>query len=134
MVITSLIFFEVTRCTWRWPLWRSLPLLLLFLSFDMPFFAANLFKFVDGGYVPVLLAAVLSVVMITWNRGRRIYGERVDDHRPADRRLPGGAPVEAGRAHPGVRASFSRAGSRGSRCRSSTTSVAFACCPSTSCS
>ncbi len=76
MVITSLIYFEVTRCTWRWPLWRSLPLLLLFLSFDIPFFAANLFKFVDGGYVPVLLAVLVSVVMITWNRGRRIYGER----------------------------------------------------------
>ena len=76
MVITSLIFFEVTRCTWRWPLWKSVPLLVLFLSFDVPFFAANLFKFVDGGYVPVLVAAVLTVVMITWNRGRRIYGER----------------------------------------------------------
>ncbi len=76
MVITSLIFFEVTRCTWRWPLWKSVPLVALFLSFDVPFFAANLFKFVDGGYVPVIVAAVLTVVMITWNRGRRIYAER----------------------------------------------------------
>ena len=76
MVITSLIYFEVTRCTWRWSLWRSVPLLVLFLSFDVPFFIANLFKFVDGGYVPVLVAAALTVVMVTWNRGRRIYGER----------------------------------------------------------
>ncbi len=76
MVITSLIYFEVTRCTWRWSLWRSVPLLALFLSFDVPFFIANLFKFVDGGYVPVLVAAALTCVMITWNRGRRIYGER----------------------------------------------------------
>jgi KUP system potassium uptake protein len=83
MVITSLIYFEVTRCTWRWPPWRSVPLLVLFLSFDIPFFVANLFKFVDGGYVPVLLAAVLSVIMITWNRGRRIYGERSDTLAPS---------------------------------------------------
>jgi KUP system potassium uptake protein len=82
MVITSLIYFEVTRTTWRWPPWRAVPLLLLFLSFDVPFFGANLFKFVDGGYVPVLLAAVLSVIMITWNRGRRIYGERVETIAP----------------------------------------------------
>jgi KUP system potassium uptake protein len=82
-VITSFIFFEVTRCTWRWPAWKSVPLLLLFLSFDIPFFGANLFKFVDGGYVPVLLAAVLTVIMITWNRGRRIYGERVDSIAPS---------------------------------------------------
>ena len=53
-----------------------MPLLVLFLSFDVPFFIANLFKFVDGGYVPVLVAAALTVVMVTWNRGRRIYGER----------------------------------------------------------
>jgi KUP system potassium uptake protein len=78
MVITSLIYFEVTRCTWRWPPWRSVSLLALFLSFDVPFFLANLFKFADGGYVPILVAAVLAVVMITWNRGRRIYAERAD--------------------------------------------------------
>jgi len=76
MVITSLIYFEVTRCTWRWPTWRSVSLLVLFLSFDVPFFVANLFKFADGGYVPVLVAAALTAVMITWNRGRRIYAAR----------------------------------------------------------
>ncbi len=77
MAITSLIYFEVTRTTWRWPLWKSVLLVSLFLSFDLPFFAANLFKFVDGGYVPVLVAAVFCVIMITWNRGRRVYTERV---------------------------------------------------------
>jgi KUP system potassium uptake protein len=76
MVITSLIYFEVTRCTWRWPTWKSVSLLVLFLSFDVPFFVANLFKFADGGYVPVLVAAAITVVMITWNRGRRIYAAR----------------------------------------------------------
>jgi KUP system potassium uptake protein len=79
MAITSLIYFEVTRKTWKWPLWKSLPLLLLFLSFDIPFFVANLFKFVDGGYVPIAVAAVLSVIMITWKRGRMIYAAHVDE-------------------------------------------------------
>ena len=77
MAITSLIYFEVTRTTWGWPLWKSLLLVALFLSFDVPFFVANLFKFFEGGYVPLLIAAVFCVVMITWNRGRRIYSERV---------------------------------------------------------
>jgi KUP system potassium uptake protein len=83
MGITSVMYFEVTRSTWRWPLYKSLPLLLLFLSFDLPFFGANLFKFVEGGYVPVLAAAAISVVMITWNRGRRIYMQRVDEIAPS---------------------------------------------------
>ncbi|MGH7435436.1 MAG: KUP/HAK/KT family potassium transporter, partial [Polyangiaceae bacterium] len=53
MAITSVVFYRVTRRTWTWPRSRALPLLLLFLSFDLPFFGANLLKFVDGGYVPV---------------------------------------------------------------------------------
>jgi KUP system potassium uptake protein len=73
MAITSITYFEVTRTTWRWPLWRALPLLILFLSFDIPFFVANLFKFIDGGYVPILAAAVIATMMITWRRGRQIY-------------------------------------------------------------
>jgi KUP system potassium uptake protein len=54
MVITSLVYFEVTRKRWKWSLWLSLMLLLLFLSFDVPFAVANLFKIREGGYVPTL--------------------------------------------------------------------------------
>ena len=73
MVITSLIYFEVTRVTWRWPLWKAGPLLMLFLSFDLLFFGATLSKFRDGGFVPVLIGFGFFVVMYTWAEGRRIY-------------------------------------------------------------
>jgi KUP system potassium uptake protein len=82
MAITSIVYFEVTRTTWKWPLGKSLALLVLFLSFDLPFFGANLFKFVDGGYVPVLAGAVIFVIMINWKTGRRIYREHVAAHAP----------------------------------------------------
>jgi KUP system potassium uptake protein len=42
----------------------------LFLSFDFPFFAANLFKFFEGGYVPMLIGAALIAGMLIWSRGR----------------------------------------------------------------
>jgi KUP system potassium uptake protein len=77
MVLTSIVYFEVTRTTWKWPLWKSVPLLLLFLSFDLPFLVANLFKFAEGGYVPILAGAVVFFLMMTWRTGRRIYRERV---------------------------------------------------------
>jgi KUP system potassium uptake protein len=70
MAITSILYFVVTRRTWHWPLWRALPLLTLFLGFDVPFFAANLLKFVDGGWVPVLVGGVVFVVMVDWKVGR----------------------------------------------------------------
>jgi KUP system potassium uptake protein len=77
MGITSLIFFEVTRTTWKWPLPRSLGLLLLFLSFDLPFFGASLAKFASGGFVPVAIGAIFFAVMITWKRGWELYRRRM---------------------------------------------------------
>jgi KUP system potassium uptake protein len=73
MVITSIVFFDVMRKTWKWPAVSAVPLLLLFLSFDVPFFGANLTKFVDGGYVPVVVGAVLFVVMVDWRKGRQAW-------------------------------------------------------------
>ncbi len=75
MAITSVVFYVVVRQTWGWSRLRAVPLLLLFLSFDVPFFAANLFKFVDGGYVPVLIAALFVLVMLVWARGRELLVE-----------------------------------------------------------
>jgi KUP system potassium uptake protein len=77
MALTSIVYFEVSRTTWNWPLWKGIALLSLFLSFDIPFLAANLFKFMEGGYVPILAGAVVFVLMITWKTGRRIYLDRV---------------------------------------------------------
>ena len=34
MVLTSIIFYEVARATWRWPVWKAASLLALFLSVD----------------------------------------------------------------------------------------------------
>lgn len=70
MAITSIIFFEVTRRTWGWPLAKAAPLLVLFLAFDIPFFAANLTKFLDGGYIPIIVGAGFFIVMVDWRRGR----------------------------------------------------------------
>lgn len=77
MGITSVIYFVVTRNTWGWPLWRAVPLLVLFLLFDTPFFLANALKFRDGGYVPVLVGVAFFCVMTTWKIGRDLLGQHV---------------------------------------------------------
>ncbi|HEX3761148.1 MAG TPA: KUP/HAK/KT family potassium transporter [Kofleriaceae bacterium] len=88
MAITSVAFYLVTRRTWLWPRWKGLPLLALFLAFDIPFFAANLLKFVDGGYVPVIVGAVFFVVMVVWRRGRTALAAYTRSHStPADQFL-----------------------------------------------
>lgn len=76
MVFTSMIYYVVIRESWGWNLSRAIPLLLLFLALDLPFLGANLFKFKDGGYVPVLIGAAVMIVMILWNRGRTLVAHK----------------------------------------------------------
>src|SRR5262245_43280339 len=68
MTITSILFYIVSRYTWGWSRWKAGALLALFLSFDVPFLLANLFKFFEGGYVPMLIGAALIARMLIWNR------------------------------------------------------------------
>ena len=82
MGITSIVYFVVVRRTWGWSLAKSLPLLLLFLAFDLPFFGANLLKFFEGGYVPILVAAALFSLMVIWKRGRAFYVEAISKRVP----------------------------------------------------
>ena len=70
MGITSILFFAVTRFVWHWPLWRALPLLCLFLLFDLPFLGANLIKILDGGWLPLLASVLIISIMTTWKKGR----------------------------------------------------------------
>jgi KUP system potassium uptake protein len=76
MTITSAMYFLVARKTWSWPLGKAIALLFLFLAFDIPLVVANLGKFADGGYVPILLGGVVLLVMVVWNRGRTLLARR----------------------------------------------------------
>ncbi|MBV8895445.1 MAG: potassium transporter Kup [Acidobacteriaceae bacterium] len=76
MAITSVLFYFVTHYVWKWASWKSILVLLFFLSFDIPFLAANIFKFFQGGYVPVLIGASLIAAMLIWNRGRTYLAEQ----------------------------------------------------------
>ena len=68
---TSLAFFVVWKM-WRWPLWAALAIVCFFLSIDVSFFIANLYKVFDGGWVPLLLGATMFTLMWTWSRGSAI--------------------------------------------------------------
>jgi KUP system potassium uptake protein len=83
MTITSVIYYVVVRKAWHWPRVVALPLLLLFLSFDLAFLGANLLKFFHGGWFPILIAVAVYTLMTTWKRGRALLAANV-----ADKMLP----------------------------------------------
>lgn len=76
MVVDSLLAFIVIWKGWRWGLAAATAVVLPFLVIDVAFFSANLLKLASGGYVPVLFAAALVVLMWTWVRGTQILFDK----------------------------------------------------------
>jgi KUP system potassium uptake protein len=70
MAITSILFYEVVRRRFHWPRRWALAFLIVFLTIDLAFFGANLLKIPEGGWFPLVVAAVIYLLMSTWKRGR----------------------------------------------------------------
>jgi KUP system potassium uptake protein len=77
MLMTTLMFYVMSREVWRWSFARAAAVAGLFLCVDVPFFAANMLKIRYGGWVPLLIAAVVFTLMTTWKRGREILAKRM---------------------------------------------------------
>jgi KUP system potassium uptake protein len=85
MVITTVLFYVVARDKWGWGALPTGALALTFLMVDAAFFGANIVKVTHGGWLPLLLAAAIYAVMITWKRGRQILSDRIrDQSKPLD--------------------------------------------------
>ena len=76
MLITTVLTFFVIRHAWRYPLWLCLAATGVFFIVDALFFASNLLKFFEGGWFPLAIAATVYALMLTWQRGRELMGQR----------------------------------------------------------
>ncbi len=73
MVITDVLVFLVIRKIRHWSLLISVTLVGVFLCVDLTFLAANLLKFVDGGWLPLTIAVILTGTMeLYYFRARRL--------------------------------------------------------------
>jgi KUP system potassium uptake protein len=78
MLLTTALLYNVMRDVWRWSRPLALTIAGLFLVIDLSFFAANLLKILDGGWIPLLLGAILFTVMVTWRSGIDAIRRRAD--------------------------------------------------------
>lgn len=70
---------------WRWPIWKvalfAVPLLLI----DFVFVASTSLKIAGGGWVPILIGAIVYTVLMTWKDGRQIVLNKMEtDALPID--------------------------------------------------
>jgi KUP system potassium uptake protein len=76
MITSSVIAFIAVRRVWNKPLWLAALIMIPFLMVEGVFLASNLLKVPQGGYVPLLIAAFMMIVIWTWTRGARLLSER----------------------------------------------------------
>ncbi|HVK37744.1 MAG TPA: potassium transporter Kup [Candidatus Kapabacteria bacterium] len=79
MMITTMLFYVVTRERWKWSRPAALALAAVFLAVDIAFFGANVVKIVQGGWFPLVVAAAIFTLMTTWKSGRRVLAKRLKE-------------------------------------------------------
>jgi len=79
MLATSILLFVAMREIWRWGVLRAGAVAGAFLIVDTAFFTANLSKIASGGYVPLVLAALVYGVMLVWHRGADAVAVRLQE-------------------------------------------------------
>src|SRR5690606_27215808 len=70
MLITTLLAYVVARDQWGWSWQVAGGLTVGLVLVDASFFSANLTKIADGGWFPIVVAAIMLTLMTTWRRGR----------------------------------------------------------------
>lgn len=77
MIITSVMGFFVLWRVWGWSIWATSLVIVPLLLIEQAFFTANILKVLEGGWLPLLMAMILFVVMWTWVRGYRILSQKI---------------------------------------------------------
>jgi KUP system potassium uptake protein len=77
MAITTVLAYWVARDRWGWSRLRAGGVLVALLAIDLSFFVSCSAKIASGGWFPLALGAGMFTVMMTWNRGRTILGEKI---------------------------------------------------------
>ncbi|AHZ84493.1 potassium transport protein Kup [Bdellovibrio bacteriovorus] len=78
-MITTILAFEVARQKWKWSLLKSSAIFGSFLVMDLAFFGANVHKIPHGGWVPLVIGAIIYLLMTTWQKGRQILFRRLKE-------------------------------------------------------
>jgi len=81
MISTTILAFIVIQELWKWNRATSIGFLSIFLTFDLLFFLSNSLKIPEGGWLPVMVGAVLFLIMTTWIKGRTLLAEYLDEKR-----------------------------------------------------
>jgi KUP system potassium uptake protein len=76
MFITAVLAWFVVRQLWKWNMALAISIMVPLIVIHFIFFGANMLKLVDGGWVPLVIGAVIMFLMLTWRKGTDILAEK----------------------------------------------------------
>jgi len=83
MVVTTTLVTFIAVQRWRWSSRVTLVVAAFFLIVDLAFLGSNLLKIQQGGWVPLVVALGVYILMVTWRDGRLILAEVMKEFTPA---------------------------------------------------
>jgi len=78
MLATTVLLSMAMREIWNWPLPSVIVIGLGFATVDTGFLSANMMKIAQGGWVPLMLGALICAVMLIWQKGNAAVQKQVD--------------------------------------------------------
>ena len=81
VLATTVLSFIVIKALWQWNKYTSAVFLSAFLTVDMVFISSNSLKIPTGGWLPLVVGAVLFLVLTTWIKGRALLTQYMDERK-----------------------------------------------------
>jgi KUP system potassium uptake protein len=73
-LVSAILGFVVIWKCWQWRLWTAALLMAPFMAVDGLFVAATSLNLLEGAWLPIAIAVLLTVMMLTWVKGTAVLG------------------------------------------------------------
>ncbi len=85
LILTTVLFLGLADRHWHWPMWLLVLIMVTIGGLEATYFAANVTKILHGGWLPIILAGSVILVMTTWLWGAALVrARRADLEGPLD--------------------------------------------------
>jgi KUP system potassium uptake protein len=76
MLMTTFLAAIVMKAVWKWNMLLVTLIITVFMMVDIGFFASNLSKVMEGGWLPLVIGTICFLLMMTWYQGRKMVRDK----------------------------------------------------------